>query len=570
MPTSTKRTTKRASKSNVPVNNGTVGEYLLNSLHKLGVEHIFGVPGDYVLRLDKLIEKHPIKLINTTRENTAGYLADAYARFHGLGVACITYGVGINITNAISQAFVESSPLVVISGAAGKDEWGRCPYLHHMFNKASSAHSDPTQLEIFKHITIDQAVLDDPNTAADEIDRVLDACLWHKKPVYIEIPRDCVDALIPEHVPEQIVHVESDQGTLDEALNDVIAILKNSTKPLIWVGHEIQRFGLVPQVLKFAEKYHIPIVSTLLGKTTISEYHPLFVGLYLGELSRDEVREFVEESDCALLLGVMLTDMDTGNFTEDLAHENKIIANADSITIRHHHYPKLQLSDFMDGLADLNLNIQYRAHYPASIDREIPKFTAKKDKKITSERVFECIQSHLKPENIVVSDIGDCLFGSADLLLEQNSYLSNAYFGSLGFGIPGALGTQFAQPKKRPIAIVGDGAFQMTASELSTAVRYKLDPVVIVLNNHGYGTERPILDGEYNDIVNWNYHKLPELLGGGQGFKVKTETELDQALTKALAKRGTFTIIEVELNKNDFSPTLKRFMELLHSKKEES
>jgi TPP-dependent 2-oxoacid decarboxylase len=200
------------------------------------------------------------------------------------------------------------------------------------------------------------------------------------------------------------------------------------------------------------------------------------------------------------------------------------------------------------------------------ISRHSSKFDAFKaipNARTTTQRVFECIQSHLLENHLIVSDVGDCLFASSDLVLNQNSFISCAYFASLGFGIPGAIGAQIADPKRRVIAIVGDGGFQMTATELSTALRYHLDPIVIVLNNQGYGTERILLEGSYNDIVNWNYWEIPRFLGGGVGIKAETETEFDGALNKAIAHRGEFYLIEVELEKMDFSPALHRLGALL-------
>lgn len=540
----------------------TIGRYLLDRLQHLGVDHIFGLPGDYVLRFDKLIEEHTIKFINTTRENTAGYIADAYARFRGLGVACITYGVGINITNALSQAYVENSPFVVISGTAGTGELLKGQKLHHLINKSSNTILDTTQLEIFKHLTIDQAVLDNPATAAASIDRVLEACQRYKRPVYIEIPRNMVDVEIPPHHPQSYFHPASDPEALQEAMEEVSNILRSCRRPVIWAGHEIQRYGLAPLLIKFAERYGIPIATTLLGKTVISENHPLFVGVYFGGMSRPEVQEFVESCDCALILGAIISDVDTGIFTATFDQDQKIIATSETLDISHHHYKKVLFSDFIHGLSNLNLDVRYKINYPANVKRKKPLFQAVPDQKTTTLRFFECIESHLSSEHIVAVDIGDCLFGSADLTLEQNSYLACAYFGSLGFGVPGAIGAQFALPNKRVIAIVGDGAFQMTCMELSTAVRYGLDPIIIVLNNHGYGTERPLLEGKYNDIVNWNYAEIPRVLGNGLGVRVETEEELDRALKNALSQRGKFHLIEVELGKTDFSPALRRFSEI--------
>jgi indolepyruvate decarboxylase len=115
----------------------------------------------------------------------------------------------------------------------------------------------------------------------------------------------------------------------------------------------------------------------------------------------------------------------------------------------------------------------------------------------------------------------------------------------------------------RPLVLVGDGAFQMTGMELSTAVRLGLNPVVIVLNNGGYGTERFLLEGRFNDIHAWRYHKLPDLLGAGCGFEVRTEPELEDALTAALANRDSFSLLNVHLSVEDTSPALRRFADRL-------
>ncbi len=539
----------------------SIGLYLLDRLHALGVHHIFGVPGDYVLRLDKLIEQHPIKFINTTRENTAGYMADAYSRMRGLGAVCITYGVSINIANALTQAYVESSPLVVISGAPGVDEVRTTSKLHHLFNKATIGRLDPTQLEIFKHITIDQVVLDDPNTAAELIDRALNAAIRYQKPVYIEVPRNRVDQPLKQIKPIAFPQPTSDPVILQEALKEAATILQKCQRPILWMGHEIQRFGLIEPLLNFAEKYHIPMTSTLLGKTVIDEQHPLFIGVYMGGMSRPEVIRYVENCDCILNLGLIMTDVDTGIFSARADYPYQISANSEKVAVGHHTYDIL-FQDFIKGIASTSLSGPFSNNIPACVESKPALFEAKKNHKTTTQKLFECLQSFIKPEHLVVTDVGDCLFGAADLILSQHSFLASAYFATLGFGTPGAVGAQIAVPRRRVIGIVGDGAFQMTGTELSTAVRYHLDPIIIVLNNHGYATERPLLEGGYNDIQNWNYAALTQMVGGGVGLKATTEEEMEAAFKEAFSNRGRLYLIEIDLDKTDFSPALRRFAKL--------
>lgn len=543
----------------------TIGDYLLGRLHALEVKHIFGVPGDYVLRFNKAIENHPhIQFINTTREDSAGFAADAYARLRGLGVACITYGVGINIANALAQAYVESSPLVVISGAVGVEEYKKNPLRHHLINTTTTAHGDYTQLEVFKNLTIDQGILTSPQTATATIDRILSNCIQHKKPVYIEIPRDQVDQLLPSFtsLSDPYSKTSHEKDLLKEALDETSAILSRSHHPLIWAGHEILRFGLSQELLQFAEKHQIPIVSSLLGKTVIDEHHPLFKGVYQGEMGKKEVSETVNNCDCLLMAGLMLNDLDTGIFTAKVNHESRIAAKQSVVTIGDRHY-KIPLKDYIKGLKTLDFSKKFDSSISSDHARKSKEVPSKPNAKTTMKSVFQCLQKHLTSDHFIVSDVGDCLFASSDLVLNYNSFMCNSYFASIGFGTPGAIGAQLAEPDRRVIAIVGDGGFQMTAMELSTAVRYHLDPVIILLNNHGYGTERILLEGSYNDIVNWNYALIPEVLGGGIGIKVETESAFEAALQQALEKRGDFYLIEVELDKLDFSPALHRLGELL-------
>jgi indolepyruvate decarboxylase len=169
------------------------------------------------------------------------------------------------------------------------------------------------------------------------------------------------------------------------------------------------------------------------------------------------------------------------------------------------------------------------------------------------------LNSFLTDKTVVVADVGDALFASADLFIHRGTeFLAPAYYTSMGFAVPAGIGAQLANPKLRPVVIVGDGAFQMTGMELSTAVRYHLNPIVIVLNNRGYGTERQMQDGPYNDLVEWNYSRLPEVLGAGRGFVIDTESELNEALETAERHTKSYCLLEVRLDPHDRSPALQR------------
>src|SRR4026207_2507052 len=191
----------------------TIGQYLIQRLHAHGVRHVFGIPGDYVLGFYDQLQHSKLRLVNTCDEQGAGFAADAYARVRGLGVACVTYCVGgLKAANTTAEAFAEKSPVVVISGAPGIKEREKNPLLHHKVREFD------TQAQVFKHLTVASTVLDDPQTAFQEIDRVLHAALRYKRPVYIELPRDVVDAPGNTNYRPRQIHESSDPHSLRAAL----------------------------------------------------------------------------------------------------------------------------------------------------------------------------------------------------------------------------------------------------------------------------------------------------------------------------------------------------------------
>jgi indolepyruvate decarboxylase len=178
---------------------------------------------------------------------------------------------------------------------------------------------------------------------------------------------------------------------------------------------------------------------------------------------------------------------------------------------------------------------------------------------VTVKLLFERLNDFLSENTVVVADVGDALFGATDLFIRRRTeFIAPAYYTSMGFAVPASIGVQLANPKLRPLVLVGDGAFQMTGMELGTLARFGLNPIVIVLNNRGYGTERHMQDGPYNDLWPWAYHRLPEILSAGQGWLIRTEDELQSALEEAQARADTFCLLDVQLGPLDRSPALDR------------
>ena len=409
--------------------------------------------------------------------------------------------------------------------------------------------------------------MNDPHAALSEIDRVLAAVARHRRPGYIELPRDRVD-VVPDGVYLPI-HKEpaSDPEALDEAVAEAARRISASRRPIILAGVEIHRFGLQCPLLEFATQSGIPIATTMLGKSVISELHPLFVGIYEGALGREEVRSFVEESDCIILLGEFMTDINMGIFTAHLDPTRCIYATSETLRISHHHFEGVLLKDFIQGLHKAGLKVQPRTLPPRPpISKE--QFRLQPDAPITIRRLIARLNQALDSGMVVIADPGDALFASSELVIHrQTEFVSPAYYTSMGFAVPAALGVMVARPNRRPIVLVGDGAFQMTGMELSTIVRHGFSPIVIVLDNKGYGTERQLHLGDhpFNEIQPWNFSKLPEIFGGGTGYEIRTESEFDSALRSALADTKQMSLLQVHLDIDDRSDTLQRLAEQLRT-----
>lgn len=535
-----------------------IGEYLIEMLGRHGVGHVFGVPGDYVLGFfDMMTQTEDLEVITTCDEQGAGFAADAYARLKGLGAVCITYGVGaLKVANTTAQAYAEKSPVIIISGAPGIKEQEKDPLLHH------KVRTFDTQKRIFDEFTVAGTILDDPRTALAEIDRVIHAALHHKRPVYIEIPRDMVQVTgLPSHRHPPSPSI-SDPETLKEALAEAVALINAASKPVIFAGVEVHRYGVQKELVKLAEKTGIPVASTILAKSVIADNLPYSLGIYEGATGLGEIRDFVESSDCLIFLGTFLTDLNLGIYTAKVDPSQAIYATNEKLTILHHRYENICFPDFMRALAAAEIKRHSIEHPRPSPPPDTIKAAPKRA--ITVERFFQFLNSFLREDNIVLADVGDALFGANDLYLRhETEFLAPAYYASLGFSVPAALGSHYARPSLRPIVIVGDGAFQMTGMELSTIAKYGLNPLVIVLNNEGYSTERPMLDGPFNDIHPWHYSLLPSLLGTGRGFVVTNEGELEDALLESTKNENSFTLIEVKIDKNDRSPALIRLTQHL-------
>jgi TPP-dependent 2-oxoacid decarboxylase len=535
----------------------TVSSYLIHRLYTLGLRHVFGVPGDYVLGFFGELQRSNLRVINTCDEQGAGFAADAYARVNGLGAVCVTYGVGgLKVVNSTAQAFAEKSPVVVISGAPGRSERRKGALLHHRVRDFD------TQLKIFEQVTVASTVIHDHQVAGREIDRVLYEALRYKRPVYIELPRDTFSIPMPLHRTRNEEARPCDLQGLEEALNEAVSMINGAKRPVIIAGIELHRFGLQATLTAFLEKTNIPVAATLLSKSVVTENHPLYMGVYEGAMGRREVTKYVESSDCLVLLGTLMTDIDLGVFTARLEQGRSISVTSEKLLIRYHAYEDIPIEDFLQGLLGADILRRPNTTIPHPPPPERPEPVT--GKQVTIQYLFQSLNAFLEDNTVVIADPGDAMFGAADMTIHgETEFLAPAYYTSLGFAVPASLGVQMAKPELRPLVLVGDGAFQMTGSEVGTIARFNLNPIIVVLNNLGYGTERPMLDGSFNDVPLVKYSRIPELLNAGRGFEVETEDQLDEALRSAKAYTDAFCILDVHLDPDDRSFALQRLSHAL-------
>jgi indolepyruvate decarboxylase len=536
----------------------TVADYLITRLKEIGVDHLFGVPGDFVLGFFNQVLKSDLKYVGTCNELNAAYAADGYARIRGIGAFSSTYGVGeLSAINGVAGAFAERVPMVVITGSPSTISFRTRPLLHHTLGDYQ------IPLRIYEKITAASTELVSAQSAPAEIDRVLSVCLSHQQPVYISIPSDVV--MMPCQRPQAFLFppdLGSDPYALGEAIAEALEMLDKAQKPVVIGDVELIRFKLQQDFAGFLDKTGFPYVTMMLGKSVLSEQHPQFIGLFEGERSREYVRNRVESADCILQLGAVPTDFNTGGFTTNLDDAKTISANIRSVRIKHHYYENVSLHDFILGLTE-----KLTRRDPATLDihcaadgcvhRRAELYLPDVPKPLTIKRFFDRMSHFIEDDAIVIAETGVSLFSAAEMLMPEGAtFIGQTFYGSIGYTIGATLGAGMAAPDRQVVLFVGDGSFQVTGQDLSTMIRNHLKPVIFLINNDGYTIERVISDRPYNDLQPWKYHKLVEVFGGGLGLDVRTEGELEEALAKA-ATADDLVFIEIHTGRLDCPESLR-------------
>lgn len=559
----------------------TVADYLLTRLKQLDVTELFQIPGDYVKNFTQALERFDgIETIGTSNELDAAYAADAYGRTRGLSAVSLQYGVStFSALNAVAGAYVESSPMVVISATPGAND----RLIGDMYNVLyhHSTGNLKADQEIFKHVTVATEVLSTSVGAAKKIDQLLVAAITHKKPVYITCYREVwgEPCKRPSKKKLQPKVKKSKQDALQNAVDQAWKQITAAKKPMIFAGVEILRHGLSDKLEKIIEASGFVYTTTSLGKTVLDEKGDQFIGTYSDAASIENVTNYVKSSDCFLNLGTLITD-DYLWFIEN-KYAAMVLATTTEIRAGYYSYKKVTLKDFMEALLERFENSKtyplknkapkqpkYPEPWSSSSD---PKYNKQPDI-ITYNRFFQNTVKHIEDNNLwkdinLTFGVSSAMYTATNIYgMKQNSFISSAAWQCIGYETGAALGAQLGS-KKQSWTIAGDGGFMMICQSLSTLAKYDVNAVIFVMSNQVYAIEQVFVDvdafcpkgkfDEFDYLPKWDYMALAKAYGAN-GLQAKNIKELHDVLEILKTKKTTKpTLVEVIIPEKDLAGQMK-------------
>ncbi|KAF1958250.1 pyruvate decarboxylase-like protein [Byssothecium circinans] len=522
----------------------TLGRYVWERIHQVGVDTIFGCPGDFNLQfLDAIFQVEGLKWVGNQNELNAAYAADGYGRIKGVpGCVVTTHGVGeLSALNGIAGSKSELVKTIHVVGQTTRAMQKNHMMIHHsigntpdhqVYNRAS------------KELRFAAAELWDVETAPHEIDRVIRECFINSGPVYIFLPLD----LSAEKVPKSLLDTPIDIApTIDEAAQDtavkaITSAISSAEHPIVLVDALVKRFGASSEARELAGKLRVPVFSANMGKGVVDETDENYVGVWNGEICAPGVKEEARKSDLVITLGYLPADTNSAGFSRRLSEEGSVHINPFEVVVQGKSYPNTPIKFLLSALiAALPSSPQHSISKPNLPPPRVPKDKDATD--ITQSSLWPSIQSYLQPNDIVISETGTSTFGLCDIQFPPHTrYEAQIYYGSIGWATAATLGAAVARKELgqpgRTLLFTGDGSMAMTIQEIGTMIKAGLKIVLFVINNEGYTVERLIWGAReaYNDIVSTDYsHLLPLFKHPSPSTSyhfAKTKTELDAVLAK--------------------------------------
>ncbi len=531
-----------------------VADYLAKRLYELGIEDVFGLPGDYNFNiLDSIIKNQGLTWINSTNELNAAYAADGYARIKGFGAVVTTFGVGeLSAINGIAGAYAENVPVVKIVGVPKTKFIKTNALLHHNFSNPDYYAFE----QAFSNVTETTTFLTEEN-AKEEIDRVFETLVRTKKPVYIALPVDVCNHLIEDKIPE--IRIKSDERTLNLAVKKAAEIINSAKNPIIITDYLMKRFRLQDEVNEFINKFNIKITSMIMGKGLVDEDDPHFIGMNHGILADVDFQKAFAAADLIIGFGTLFSDLNTLAFSYLPDDRFKINIQGNFTEIDNVKYENVFADDMLQAL--LKADIVKKAD--SSTVRKGYDVVEISNNPIKTDEIFPIVQKHLKENDTITAETGIISYPASKMNLKKNSnYISQTMWGSIGWATPASFGAAMADREKRLILLTGEGSHQLTIQEMANLFKYEIRPIILLLNNNGYTIERVLSNDpndSFNDITSWDYKKALELFSGKKSddksfeyFSVKTSAELDLALLKAESlQKEKLIYIEIFTDKDD-------------------
>lgn len=531
----------------------TVIDYIVQRLADEGIEHCFGVAGDYAFPVCDAVERNPkIKWIGCSNELNASYAADGYARVRGAAMLSTTYAVGeLSALNGVMGAKAEHSLVFHVVGMPSYQNQRLRKIMHHTLGDGVFGNF----VNISAQAACSHAVIN-PDNCMLEMERVIAEARRNNQPAYIVVPSDF--ALSPINVTEvRPITLKSDQASLERAVAAITERLRSAESFVAMPAFTLSRVGLQKEARKAIEALGCPFATTTMEKCIIDESHPQFAGLYAGALSAEKTRQIVERAELVLDLGgISLNDESTMGFSGRIDPARIITIGLNDVRIGEHLFGNVRLVDVLAALAKFSSPLRQTSPPYQRTQEPAPRITGNPSDKITMDALYSRYADFIRPGDSVVLESGSSTFGIAPMTLADDVQAHlQMLWGSIGWATGATFGIALADPGRRTILITGEGSHQLTANEIGNMGRFGANPIIFVLNNGGYMVERALElnpDWSYNDLAQWRYAELPRALGCADWFTARVETisELDAAM-KAARQSKSGAYIEIVSGRMD-------------------
>jgi indolepyruvate decarboxylase len=536
----------------------SVAQYTLSRLSQLGLDRIFGVPGDYAFSIDDAAELVPgLSWVACANELNAAYAADGYARIRGAAILSTTYGVGeLSAINGVMGSKAHRLPVFHLVGMPSERIQKQGLITHHNLGDAV--------YDRFQALSAEAACVSavlTPDNCVDELERVIREALRQSKPAYLVISevnggQPVLGTPVTGQPLTAIKRQHSVPEELEAAVGTILARLDAAQRPVAVLTHLVSRYGVREQALELIRKTNLPTALTPNDKGTINEAMPQYAGLYAGDWSSsNEVRDLVGHADFVLDIGgIVTTELNTGLWTGNYDPAKVVSIQDNFVRAGGKVFVNVAIDDVLNALCE-RVTTRCNDH---GLKMEAMPLVGEPGDATSSASFYPRLQRRLRSGDTLVIETGTCMTHLNKVLLPAGvSAEGQGLWGSIGWATPACLGVVMAKAEGHTWMVTGDGSHQLTLNELAVMGRYGVKPRIFVLNNGLYGIEDVISERGhgYDDLAPVNYHLLPEAFGckNWLSARVSTVAELDAVLDQIDTHDGA-AYIEVMIPNEESQP----------------